>query len=139
MSENVTHLLDEACSRLPRDVDSRESTIYLQKAQPPTTCANRATAHRARGRDLARMGYPVPARAALRRALELDPELGFDPDEEFRLFAAQGALEEGRDLASDGNLEAARTRLEEALELNPKLIIDPEAEIQRLAPDTDDP
>ncbi len=134
-SERRGDLIDEACSRLPTGFTPKQASEFLGDPAAPGACVGRATAHRARGRDLARLGYPVAALAALRRALELAPALAFDPEEEQRLYAAQGALEEGRELARRGELAAARRRLAEALELNPALVLDPEAELRRYAPD----
>ena len=125
-------LVDEAYSRLRRDLTEQEARRYLDQVPETATCADRATAHRARGRDLARFGFTAPAAAELERALELDPSLGFDPVQEARLFAAQGALEEGRALALAGDEASARARLRQALELNPALVMDPEGEIRRL-------
>ena len=67
---------------------------------------------------MARAGHVDNAVARFRKALELDPALGFVPLTEARLLAAEILVEKGQRLAKAGNADDAITTFQKALELN---------------------
>ena len=85
------------------------------------------------GRNLARAGNVDNAVLSFRKALELDPTIGFDPEAEARQSAAEVLVEKGRSLAKADDVDSAIVSFRKALELDPTIGFDPEAETKRLA------
>jgi uncharacterized protein with WD repeat len=90
-------LIDEACSRLTRNLTYEEWQRYLLDEPYPKTCPN-LPIHPSfieAGRNLARAGDIEGAVTIFRRALELEPTLDLDPGAEARKLAAEALLKEG--------------------------------------------
>ncbi len=100
------------------------------------TCQNPATLLPA-GRTLARLGDIPNAVNLLRQALQQDPNLKFDPEQEAQQLANQGKaqrlVEEGQDLALDESIPTAVAKFQEALQLEPRLSLNPATEAQQWA------
>ena len=129
---NIEDLMSLARRRITRSLTSQECQKYLheeERCPVPVIALNQVV----EGRNLARAGNVDNAVLSFRKALELDPTIGFDPVAEARQSAAEVLVEKGQSLAKADDVDSAIVSLQKALELDPTIGFDPEAEIKRLA------
>ena len=129
---NIEDLMALVRRRITRSLTSQECQKYLHEEEGcplPATALN----HVVKGNNLARAGDVDNAVASFRKALELDPTLGFSPETEARRLAAEFLVEKGHRLAKAGDVDGAITSFQKALELDSTLRLASEAETIWLA------
>jgi tetratricopeptide (TPR) repeat protein len=126
-------LIDYACEHLYRNLTFKEWKEYMGNAPYEKTCSQ-LPVHSSvteeiigAGRKLMGEGNVEGAIAKYQQALELNPDLDLDPQEE----AAWSLVEIGQDLAQEGDPDGAMAKFLQALELDPSLKLVPEEEVAK--------
>lgn len=129
---NTEDLIKLGWQRATRPLTTDECRKYLHEENCPTSALGLI----AEGRKLAREAEMDAAAACFRNALEMDPNLKFDPESETKKWAAAIALAIGRNATkaskTEEQFEEAYKLLEAAQNLDSQLVFDPEKEIYRL-------
>jgi WD40 repeat protein len=120
----VHDLVDLARQRVTRGLDSKECQAWLQRSEPDRPdCPNEIVAVRmlVEARAEAEAGRLNEAASILREALEVDANLGIDPEAEARRMAVSALLAEARGCAVRKDVQGAARALRNASELDPGL------------------
>jgi WD40 repeat protein/tetratricopeptide (TPR) repeat protein len=128
---SVPTLMAQGCILLQDYLISHPKRLLeLEPCQTPATLLPA-------GQNLATLEDIPNAVKLLRRALQQDAQLKFDPEQEAQKFANQGQaqrlLEAGQDLALEGNMTAAVAKFQEVVKLDQRRSLNPEAEAQQWA------
>ncbi|MCL4704851.1 tetratricopeptide repeat protein [bacterium] len=129
---NTEDLIKLGWQRATRPLTTEECRKYLHQDDCPTSALGLI----AEGRRLARKAEMDAATACFRKALEMDPNLKFDPESETRKWAAATAFAIGRNATkaskTEEQFEEAYKLLAAAQNLDSQLVFDPEKELYRL-------
>lgn len=129
---NTEDLIKLGWQRATRPLTTVECLKYLHQDDCPTSALGLI----AEGRRLASEAKYVAATACFRKALEMDPNLKFDPETETKKWMAARALALGRNATKASRTEEqfgdAYNLLVVADNLDSQLVFDPEKEMYRL-------
>jgi WD40 repeat protein/tetratricopeptide (TPR) repeat protein len=120
----VHDLVDLARQRVTRGLNSEECHAWLQRSEPnQPDCPNEIVAVRllVEARAEAETGRLNEAASTLREALELDANLGINPEGEARRMAVSAVLARARGCAVRKDLQGATRALRDVSELDPGL------------------